>query len=318
MRQQLAIGEKNLEQADERLANESARVEIAQEEIGLRREELEEQRAAQEMAKGAAHASSVYDVWRGLEEGEERDKYAIDRFKELHDVMEDGQAKSTLAKALEDGVIGSAEMEEFGREAYKILGREPPQTKSGYRTLSPEEKAFRGIPETSFAQIDQDTGKVSINEPRKGREDSPDTSKPIPTPTRAKEEIVSEYTEKLFDEGTYILPDGEKEKYDEYGFSSSEKTEVNRWVGDTAERIQRIDAQRNRATGYANAAERAVAEVSKFIKPPADPGFFSNDTMRFTPPPYNIGDVIQGDDGQQYIVTGYNAQGGPKGEPVGG
>jgi hypothetical protein len=135
----------------------------------------------------------------------------------------------------------------------------------------------------------------------------PDTAKPIPVPTRTESEIINDFTKSIF----------EDERYEDYGFDDKEKTAINRWVGDAAERIQRLGASRNQAMGYADAVERATQELHKFIVPPGDPGFFTNDTNVFTAPVHNIGDVIKGQDGVSYVVTGYNEQGGPRGEPIG-
>ena len=329
IRQQLAQGEKELELMDEKHDFERRRVEVSEGNLAVQEKEAERLAKVldlnEEKLANIAGADNLIGIASEYEaRKEENPEAALEWYAgEMESLYEaaEGEDKEVLERKRADGWTED-DLVGMRAEAMAIKGQYlssskkkdgnynnwvlPDGTRVSAREGSEREKV-----------IAENLGGTRVSNTPSDSKTKPDTAKPISPPTRAKAEIVSDATEEVFTEGEYVKPDGEREKYSEYGFSKSTKADINRWVADAAERIQRIDAQRNRATGYADAVDRVSAELAKFINPPVDPGFFSNDEMSFTPPPYNIGDVIMGDDGQQYIVTGYNEQGGPRGEPVG-
>ena len=316
IRQELAMGEKDLELADKKIALQEREIAAREAVVEQNAQKLEADEASQraiDMANTAIGLSDEYDAIVESDGEEAASANYKAQLEKIREGFEDGsEAAIAIDQILEDNVVQPHEVVRNRSEALAIKGQylskkdgsKPSNLTNMYNPETGQRIAVR--PDSEFANELAQRGYLMGNPPTSD-DDKPDTAKPIPTPTKTESEIVEEFTEQVF----------EDEKYDKFGFDSEQKTNINRWVADTAERIQRINGQRNKAVGYSDAVAHAAAELDKFISPPGDPGFFSNDSYRFQPPPYNIGDVIEGDDGQQYVVTGYNEQGGPKGEPVG-
>ena len=306
MEARTAALEKNVELADEELElkkqqgeRADRRLEIDEEQAKRAQEEwdqIKDTRDGKILTDGfrVAHAAHTNAVASGKTEEEAR-TFAYNAMIDRIDQLLPGQR---------DEAIKSAEANGLTPESFD------PVYINSMLGITPEQEDDTQILKEGDQLIDSEGNVIAENVKDfapKGPTSSTPAAKPIPVPTRAEADIVEEFTEKVF----------ESDKYDDYGFDDDTKESAKRWVGNTAERIQRINGQRGTATSYDDAVAAATLELDKFFLPPAEPGFFSNDAYSFVPPPYNIGDVIQGDDGAKYLVTGYNEKGGPRGEPVG-
>lgn len=204
-------------------------------------------------------------------------------------------------------------------EEWQSIGREAENVVRYYGFLDDENKGYAPTDRMKNAlSMGLTPGTPEWNEyilaADKSKSSKPKEVKPLPTPTRAEEEIVEEVSDALFK----ALEENDATDYDFEGSDKVAKQKIRRWIGDEAEAIQRFAASRGRAIGFSEAAEIAAKDAISFIKPPDSPGFFKDDQITWEPSPYRRGDRITGSDGVVYIVTGYDENGEPVGEPVGG
>lgn len=300
--------QKEVDSFDERLALDERRVGVYEESVELQKQR--EERFREE-----------YEDYRKTEEGQKFDRVMSSSIAAYENAIAEKKTEAEAREFSYEVMLGEWDrLTEGGRdEAIKSLEEnnitpesfDPAMIKSALGIVPERQeqpdwigimKDFTGESVRAFAQTGDPTQLVPV-----GKTGSAPKTKPIPTPTRAEADIVDEVVGNIVD----------GDKYDDYGFDNQSEDNMKRWLADTTERIQRLHAERNRALGYAEAAEMAAIEMEKFIKGPSDPGFFSDDDYQFVYPEAQIGDIIMGDDGNQWKVTGYNEKGGPRGEIVG-
>lgn len=305
------MAQKDLEQADERLDLEKQRVALSERNTATSEGALEQRitEYADRVGKERVveEANTIMAITAGaksvLDNGgspEDSIAYANKQLSSFIDAMPDGENKDSLKKMAEDG-FQAEELAQLQAGAMATHGIFPTDD-NGEPSIKPTAKMIEAA-SMGFSPGSEEWKDYL----RGGKSEKPATTKPIPPPTRAEADIVDEVVGKIID----------SDKYDDYGFDNQSEDHMRRWLADTTERIQRLHAQRNRSLGYAEAADMAAIEMEKFIKAPPDPGFFSQDDYKFDYPAYQIGDIIAGEDGRQYLVTGYNEKGGPRGEPIG-
>lgn len=281
------------------------RVEVSERQVGAmeaQNERLEGQDATEQeqyMAEQQVRASmSGVAAYEGLEgTPEEKQQAGYEGYISYIDSVVPGGREEAEAYLAENGMTGA---DAFNyEEAKSVIVPFLEQDETGSSMI---ERMISRLPEEEQGPMLRRwlEKEVAIDEPRE-----PKVTPPA-TPTRAEEEIVAEVTEPVF----------EDDQYDDYGFSGDEQSRIQRWVGGQAEVIQKFEAQRNRLVSFEQAARIAAEEAKLFIEPPMETGIFSNDSYEFKAPMYNRGDRIEGSDGKIYLVTGYNEQGGPVGEPI--
>jgi hypothetical protein len=319
IRQQLAAGEldmktkeKNLELADKRISLEEERVKLSERQVktseellDLNREKFENEVGKEAASKAAFDAYSItQEVDSLFQQGGKTPEaeaaslqVAAERFGEYAETLPDGEQKAGLLEKLQDGLTADEyrsirpATERAARYYGHVKDAENTTLAEGAMLLGPDNEPIVKNPRTF--------------KPEKDGQDMP-ASKPISLPTAREDKIIKPAAERVADENG-----------GDYGFSGAEVDKIETWLGDTAERIQRLHASRGKALGFSDAVDLAAAEADKFIMPPEDPGLFSNDTQTFAAPDQNIGEIYVGDDNVSYLVTGYNEKGKPRGIPLG-
>ena len=318
----LKLKEKKLAQADDTLDVEKRRI-AAQEEANKRLREDFEYRVGKDKAQvyAAEGYAAIWSAEKKMEsEGEEAGlatafeniaKYTSTLPEEdqarMQPFLEDGKITRDEFNAVKAGFVGH--LGEYG-----LLESDGETLKDHKNYMMPDGTLVMARPNSEKANMIEDAGGILAGSISPNENKSDPDVKPLNTPTKSEEQIVEELSDTFFSEL-------EKDENTDYGFAGSDsaaKQKIKRWIGEEAEAIQRFEAKRGRPIGFNTAAELAVSDAKKFIVPPKDPGFFSNDSISWEPSPYKRGDRINGSDGKTYIVTGYDENGGPVGEPVGG